>query len=166
MERCSKSGSGRAWLGSAALRNRVATRRHRLLLLLVAVLAVLADTTGEALATTLSSVDVALPVSETRVGVAAAPAPLLVGSRAPANPVFVGQIGCGYDGLESGSCVATKTGAGLGDDSTKALDDIDSGAARPNVRKPEPFSNDGRGGTARLLGSDSLGIRSPTRSTR
>lgn len=39
---------------------------------------------------------------------------------------------------------------GLGDDFTRALDDIDNAVPRPNVRNPKPFTNDGRGGTTRL----------------
>jgi hypothetical protein len=52
---------------------------------------------------------------------------------------------------------ATNTASGLGDDFVRALDDIDNGVPRPNVRNPKPFGNDGRGGTTRLPGVDSSG---------
>jgi hypothetical protein len=53
--------------------------------------------------------------------------------------------------------VATNTAKGLGDDFTRALDDIDNGLPRPNVRNPKPFANDGRGGTTRLPDADGAG---------
>jgi RHS repeat-associated protein len=42
----------------------------------------------------------------------------------------------------------------IGDDMAKALDEIAEGRPRPNVRKPQPFNNDGRGGTAMLPATD------------
>jgi hypothetical protein len=53
--------------------------------------------------------------------------------------------------------VATNTASSLGDDFTRALDDIDNGVPRPNVRDPKPFGNDGRGGTTRLPDADGAG---------
>jgi guanyl-specific ribonuclease Sa len=52
---------------------------------------------------------------------------------------------------------ATNTAKGLGDDFTRALDDIDNGLPRPNVRNPKSFGNDGRGGTTRLPDVDGAG---------
>ncbi|MCP4305634.1 MAG: hypothetical protein GY788_12285 [bacterium] len=52
---------------------------------------------------------------------------------------------------------ATNELGGLGDDFGRALDEIDAGVSRPNVRNPNPFPNDGRGGTARLPDADSQG---------
>lgn len=71
-----------------------------------------------------------------------------------------GGVGCVRPvsvGRASGSCVATNTAKGLGDDFTRALDDIDNGLPRPNVRNPKPFANDGRGGTTRLPVADGAG---------
>jgi Pretoxin HINT domain len=48
-------------------------------------------------------------VSETRVGVAADLAPVFVGSQWPGNPIAVGESCPRFDGIVSGSCVATKT---------------------------------------------------------
>ena len=42
-------------------------------------------------------------------------------------------------------------------DYKRALQEIDSGAPRPNVRNPRPFANDGRGGTTRLPDTDAAG---------
>jgi hypothetical protein len=87
---------------------------QRLLVLLVAVLGTLIATTAVASAATAtrtassSGIEVA-SVLKTRVGVADHSAPALVGSRAPGNPVFIGEIGCTYNRIVSGSCVATKT---------------------------------------------------------
>ena len=53
--------------------------------------------------------------------------------------------------------IATNTAKGLGDDFTRALDDIDNGLPRPNVRNPKPFANHGRGGTTRLPDADGAG---------
>lgn len=55
------------------------------------------------------------------------------------------------------SIIATNTASSLGDDFTRALDDIDNGVPRPNVRDPKPFGNDGRGGTTRLPDADGAG---------
>ena len=55
------------------------------------------------------------------------------------------------------SVVATNTASGLGDEFTRALDDIDNGVPRPSVRNPKPFGNDGRGGTTRLPDADVAG---------
>lgn len=93
----------------------IATTRHRaarrLLVLLVAVLGTLIGTTAVASATTASqpgrsSRPTTFPVTETRVGVARLAAPLFVGHQSPANPVFIGQNRCNYDGIVSASCVA------------------------------------------------------------
>jgi RHS repeat-associated protein len=53
--------------------------------------------------------------------------------------------------------LAAARARGLGDDFARALDDIVAGRPRPNVRKPKPFANDGRGGTPRLPDRDSAG---------
>lgn len=53
--------------------------------------------------------------------------------------------------------VAPKSGAKLSGDAQKALTEIEQGAARPNVRNPKPFVNDGRGGTRRLPFQDAAG---------
>ena len=100
----------------------IATTRHRtvqrLLVLLAAVFSILIGTTTVASASTVSKPGVSsglesVLVSKTRVGVAATPAGLFVGSQTPGNPIAVGEIGCGYDRIVSGSCVATNTpGAG------------------------------------------------------
>ena len=73
------------------------------------------------------------------------------------RPASVGCLRPVEPGFVSGSCVATNTARGLGDDFARALDDIDNGVPRPNVRNPKPFGNDGRGGTTRLPGADSSG---------
>jgi len=52
---------------------------------------------------------------------------------------------------------APTAGAKLPSDAAKALTEIEQGAARPNVRNPKPFVNDGRGGTARLPSQDATG---------
>jgi hypothetical protein len=45
----------------------------------------------------------------------------------------------------------------MGDDFDKALDEIDNGKPRPNVRNSKPFKNDGRGGTSPLPSKDASG---------
>ena len=42
-------------------------------------------------------------------------------------------------------------------DAAKALEEIEQGVPRPNVRNPKPFSNDGRGGTTQLPTYDANG---------
>jgi guanyl-specific ribonuclease Sa len=50
-----------------------------------------------------------------------------------------------------------KNRGALPPDAKKALDDIEKGTPRPNVRKPKPFENDGRGGTQQLPQKDANG---------
>lgn len=47
--------------------------------------------------------------------------------------------------------------AQLPGDAQKALREIEQGVARPNVRNPQPFANDGRGNTIRLPSQDAAG---------
>lgn len=61
------------------------------------------------------------------------------------------------------SVVATNTASGLGDDFTRALDDIDNGLPRPNGRNPKSFGTDGRGSTTRLPDADAGGNPTPRR---
>ena len=61
--------------------------------------------------------------------------------------------------VHNANCSVTngKAPGGLPPDAEGALGEIDAGAARPNVRNPKPFVNDGRGGTARLPATDANG---------
>jgi RHS repeat-associated protein len=59
--------------------------------------------------------------------------------------------------LGVGASTSPKNGAKLPGDAQKALTEIEQGAARPNVRKPKSFANDGRGGTPRLPSQDAAG---------
>jgi hypothetical protein len=87
--------------------------------LVVAVIGLLLGLTGTASVSTASTVPNSGSTShlghfigsESCVGVAAFSSPLFVGALAPGNPFGVGEIGCNYDGMVSGSCVATNTGA-------------------------------------------------------
>lgn len=136
---------------------------YRLLTVFVAVIGLLTGLAGTASASAASparpsSGVASFLVSKTRVGGAADLAPLFVGLGRSVSPGQVGQTCPSFLTIVSGSCVATNTTKpSLGDDFVKALDDIDSGAARPNVRNPKPFTNDGRGGTTRLPGNDAGG---------
>jgi hypothetical protein len=135
---------------------------QRLVALFVAVIGLLTGTTATATAASIARPASLLRlgpvfVSETRVGVAADLGPVFVGLP---PSIVAGQVGekCPrFLTIVSGSCVATNTATGLGDDFTRALDDIDNGLPRPNVRDPKPFGNDGRGGTTRLPDADGAG---------
>ena len=109
-----------------------ATARYRaqLAALLVAIAAILVGTTTFASASTTSPLCSSSRINlgratETRVGVASTPIGLFVGPSAPGIPVFIGEIGCDYDGFVSGSCVATETG-------------VEAGAGGKGAPKPSP----------------------------
>ena len=94
---------------------------QRLLVLLVAVLGMVVATTAVASASTVSQLarssgPAALPVSETRVGVARFAAPLFVGLQQTVSPGHVEQMCPRFLQTVSGSCVATKPGASSLDD--------------------------------------------------
>jgi RHS repeat-associated protein len=64
----------------------------------------------------------------------------------------IGELGSG-----PGATPAPKSGVNLPADAEQALGEIEQGAARPNVRSPKPFANDGRGGTPQLPTADAGG---------
>ena len=68
-----------------------------------------------------------------------------------------GWLRGGYRKLFGKADDAAKGVSALGDDFARALDDIEAGRPRPNVRNPKPFANDGRGGTPRLPEADAAG---------
>ena len=91
---------------------------QRLLVLLVAVLGMVVATTAVASASTVSQLarssgPAALPVSETRVGVARFAAPLFVGLQQTVSPGHVEQMCPRFLQTVSGSCVATNTAGGV-----------------------------------------------------
>ena len=61
------------------------------------------------------------------------------------------------EAIANAASKATNTAGGLGDDFARALDDIDNGTERTNVRNSKSFGNDGRGGTTRLPEADAGG---------
>lgn len=104
-----------------------------------------------------SSSAAAVPGPETRVRANATATVDAVGQRSGETAGGVGCLRPAQPDFVSAPCVATNTASSLGDDFTRALDDIDNGVSRPNVRDPKPFGNDGRGGTTRLPDADGAG---------
>ena len=86
---------------------------QRLLTLLVAVLATLAATVSASWSSSRINVP---PAAETRVGVAAIPAPVFVGLRPSVPAGQVGEKCPRFLQTVVGSCVATKGAAGVADD--------------------------------------------------
>ena len=119
-----------------------------LLLLLVALL------TGLGLNTTAAAASIG---PETRVRVSDHVPAASVGDSSSETPGGVRQLRPETAVSVSATGVATEAAGGLGDDFTRALDDVDNGLPRPNVRNPKPFANAGRGGTARLPDADGAG---------
>jgi len=77
--------------------------------------------------------------------------------RAVGGDVLDDAIRQGDGVLDDAARRADDLAGATSDDIRRALNEIDSGAPRPNVRQPKPFANDGRGGTPRLPTADGVG---------
>jgi len=80
-------------------------------------------------------------------------------SRFKSREVLISSetLDASLESLENAARIATIARALLPRDASQALEEIESGEDRPNVRNPREFANDGRGGTATLPKIDEKG---------